>query len=236
MILGCRQKEGLGEAEPEPDAARRSGPQNAAVRDRARKRAGKAGEAVGGGGKMRLKRALPCWVVIMLLGGAGTAVAQSDVFMCVEGVAGGSTDEQFADCSEILGVSYSVGVEGGAPPSPGGGSRSPKATCGLYVASKAVDISSVRILIDSLRGRHLSEVDFAVRTSGEEPLVIFELLLRDVLVVEVQQNLAAETESPIETIVLQPAEVTWRFTPQDDSGAAETPVEDGFDCVNNRRL
>jgi type VI protein secretion system component Hcp len=175
---------------------------------------------------MRPERALLCWVVILLFGGAGTAAAQSDVFMCVEGVAGGS---------EILGVSYSVGVEGGAPPSPGGEGRS-KATCGLYVVSKAVDISSVRILIDSLRGRHLAEVDFAVRTSGERPLVIFELLLRDVLVVEVQQNLAAETESPIETLVLQPAEVTWRFTPQDESGAAETPIEDGFDCVNNRRL
>jgi type VI secretion system secreted protein Hcp len=184
---------------------------------------------------MRLERALLCWGAILLFGGAGTAAAQSDVFMCVEGVTGGSTDEQFEDCSEILGVSYSVGVEGGAPPSPGGGGRS-KATCGLYVVSKAVDISSIRILIDSLRGRHLAQVDFAVRTSGEQPLVIFELFLRDVLVVEVQQNLAAETESPIETLVLQPAEVTWRFTPQDASGAAGTPVEDGFDCVNNRRL
>jgi type VI protein secretion system component Hcp len=183
---------------------------------------------------MRLKPALLGWMVIVLFSGAGTAAAQSDVFMCVEGVTGGSTDEQFADCSEIVGVSYSVGVEGGAPP-PGGGGRS-KPTCGLYVVSKAVDISSIRILIDSLRGRHLAEVDFAVRTSGEQPLVIFELFLRDVLVVEVGQNLAAETESPIETVVLQPAEVTWRFTPQDESGAADTPVEDGFDCVTNRRL
>jgi type VI protein secretion system component Hcp len=185
---------------------------------------------------MRIKRPLLCWVVIMLSGGGGTAAAQSDVFMCVDGVTGGSTDEQFADCSEILGVSYTVGVEG-APPPPGSGGRSAtQRTCGLYVASKAVDIRSIRILIDSLRGRHLAEVDFAVRTSGEQPLVIFELFLRDVLVVEVEQNLAAETESPTETLVLQPAEVTWRFTPQEESGAAETAVEDGFDCVNNRRL
>jgi type VI secretion system secreted protein Hcp len=171
----------------------------------------------------------------MLLGGAGTAAAQSDVFMCVDGIDGGSTDAEFADCSAISGVSYAVGVEGGAPPS-GGGGAAPRPTCGLYVVSKAIDDASILLLIDSLRGRHLPEVDFAVRTRGESPLVTFELLLRDVLVVEVKQNLAAASESPVETIVLQPAQVTWRFTPQDATGAAGTPIEGGFDCVRGRRL
>ena len=61
--------------------------------------------------KMRLIRALSCLVAIVLLGGSGTAVAQSEVFMCVDGIAGGSTDQQFAGCSQIFAVSYSVGSQ-----------------------------------------------------------------------------------------------------------------------------
>jgi type VI protein secretion system component Hcp len=181
---------------------------------------------------MSLRRTWLCCAVIMLLAGPGTAAAQSDVFMCVDGIAGSSTDEQFAECSEIFGVSYSVGIEDGEPP--GGGS--PRPTCGSYVVSKAVDTSSIPILIRSLVGRRTAEVEFAIREPGPEPLVFLQLILRDVVIVEVEQSLAAGADLPVEQIVLQAREVNWRFIPQDESGAPGDPVEDGFDCVRNVRL
>ncbi|MGH6921575.1 MAG: Hcp family type VI secretion system effector [Geminicoccaceae bacterium] len=184
---------------------------------------------------MSLKRTWLCCAVIMLLAGPGIAAAQSDVFMCVDGVTGSSTDDQFAGCSEILGVSYSVGIEDGEPPG-GGGGASPRPTCGSYVVSKAVDTSSIPILIRSLVGRRTPEVEFAIRKQGPEPLVFLQLILRDVFVVEVEQNLAAGADSPVEKIVLQAREVTWRFIPQDSTGAPGDPGEDGFDCVRNERL
>jgi type VI secretion system secreted protein Hcp len=183
---------------------------------------------------MSLRRTWLCCAVIMVLAGPGTAAAQSDVFMCVDGIAGSSTDEQFAECSEILSVSYSVGVEGGEPPRAGGGTSRP--TCGSYVVSKTVDTSSIPILIRSLVGRRTPEVEFAIRKRGPEPLVFLQLILRDVFVVEVEQSLAAGADSPTETIVLQAREVNWRFTPQDETGAPGDPVEDGFDCVRSERL
>jgi hypothetical protein len=64
---------------------------------------------------MSLKLALSCLVAFVLLGGSGTAVAQSDVFMCVDGITGGSTDQQFAGCSQISAVSYSVGSQDQPP-------------------------------------------------------------------------------------------------------------------------
>jgi type VI protein secretion system component Hcp len=170
----------------------------------------------------------------MLLAGPGTAAAQSDVFMCVDGITGSSADEQFEGCSEIFGVSYAVGVEGGE--SPGGGGAAGRPTCGSYVVSKAVDTSSVPLLIRSLLGRRTSEVEFAVRKPGPEPFVFLQLILRDAFIVEVEQNLAGGADQPVETIVLQAREVSWRFTPQDDTGAPGTPIEDGFNCVRNERL
>jgi type VI protein secretion system component Hcp len=173
----------------------------------------------------------------MLSATPGVADAASDVFMCVAGITGSSTDQQFEGCSQIFGVSYSVGIEGGAPPpGGGGGGPSPRSTCGLYVVSKAIDDSSVPILIRSLLGRRTAEVEFATRTRAAEPFVFLELLLRDVLIVEVEQDLDAEANLPVERIVMQPGEVNFEFTPQEADGAAGTPVVAGFDCVRNRRL
>jgi type VI protein secretion system component Hcp len=183
---------------------------------------------------MSLKRTWLCCAVIMLLAGPGTAAAQSDVFMCVDGITGSSADEQFEGCSEIFGVSYSVGVEGGESPG-GGGGAAPRPTCGSYVVSKAVDTSSIPLLIRSLVGRRTPEVEFAVRTQGPEPLVFLQLILRDAFILEVEQNLGAGAD-PVETIVLQAREVNWRFTPQDSTGVPGEPVEDGFDCARNQRL
>jgi type VI protein secretion system component Hcp len=186
---------------------------------------------------MNLRRAFIGWVVIMLLGGPGTAVAQTDVFMCVDGITGSSTDQQFAGCSDILSVSYTVGIEGGAPPRPGaGGGAASRPTCGLYVVSKAIDTSSIPILIGSLIGRQTPEVEFAIRNRGPVPIVVLQLVLRDVLIVQVQQSLAAGTGLPVENVVLQPREVNWTFFPQDASGIPGAPVQGGFDCVRNTPL
>jgi type VI secretion system secreted protein Hcp len=164
------------------------------------------------------------------------ACAASDVFMCVDGVAGGSADQDFADCSEIVGVSYSVGIDGDAAPPVGGGGSAPHPTCGEYVVSKALDAGSIPLLIRSLLGRRTAEVEFAVRDRGAAPLVYFQLLLSDVIIVEVQQNLESEADAPLESIVMQPAKVEWQFVPQDLNGAPGAPVKGGFDCVRNRRV
>ena len=181
---------------------------------------------------MKLRPAMLCWAAIILLAVPRIAAAQSDVFMCVDGIKGSSTDSEFADCSEIFGVSYSVGVEGDPPP-PGGGGRRVATTCGLYVVSKALDASSVPLLISSLLGQSIAEVEFAVRDRGEEPTVFFELVLKSVLIVEVEQELGAAAEVPVEKVVIQPEKVDWRFIPQDESGAPGEAVEGGFDCVRN---
>jgi type VI protein secretion system component Hcp len=136
-----------------------------------------------------------CLVAILLLAGPGTAVAQSDVFMCVDRITGSSTDEDFQGCSEVFGVSYSVGIDGGKPPS-GTGGGAPRTTCGLYVVSKAVDRSSIPVLIRSLLGRRTAEVEFAIRKRGEEPLVFLQLILRDVLIVEVGSAPCSPRRSP----------------------------------------
>ena len=159
------------------------------------------------------------------------AAAASEVFMCVDGIEGGSTDEDFAGCSKIIAVSYSVGLEGGAPPPVGaGGDRSPRPTCGLYIVSKAIDVGSVPLLIRSLRGQRTAEVEFAVRTRAAEPIVFFQLVLSDVLIVKIEQNLKSQADSPLEKIVMQAGDVEWRFIPQDQNGAAGEPVAGGFDC------
>jgi type VI secretion system secreted protein Hcp len=182
---------------------------------------------------MSLKLALSCLVAFVLLGGSGTAVAQSDVFMCVDGITGDSTDQQFAGCSQISAVSYSVGSQD-QPPS-GSGRPAARPTCGQFVASKALDTGSIPILLASLL-QSFPEVEFAVRRPGQPPTVVLQLILRDVVIVRVDQSLGGQAAVPVENVVLSPGQVIWRFTPQDATGAAGAPVEGGFDCARNTGL
>lgn len=186
---------------------------------------------------MNLERAFLYPIVIMAsLGGAGAAGAQATAFLCANGIAGSSTDAEFVGCSEIFGVSYSVGIEGGVPPPIGGGAGAPKTTCGLYEVNKAFDAASIPILIESLLGQSIAELKVAIRKQGALPLVFYELVLKNVLIVQVQQSLTSDVGVPFERIVLRPDQVNWKFTPQDANGAAGTPVQGGFDCLVNAPL
>ena len=147
---------------------------------------------------------------------------------------GGATDQQFAGCSQIFAVSYSVGSQD-QPPS-GSGRPAARPTCGQYVASKALDTGSIPILLASLQQQRFPEVEFAVRRPGQPPTVVLQLILRDVVIVRVDQSLGGQAPVPVENVVLSPGQVIWRFTPQDSTGAAATPVEGGFDCTRNTGL
>jgi type VI protein secretion system component Hcp len=184
---------------------------------------------------MNLKKLVFLWAVVIALAQPGIAVAASDVFMCIDGIDGGSTDSQFEHCSNVFGVSYSVGVLGSAPPSAGGNQRL-STTCGSYVVSKPLDTASVPLMIRSLVQRRISEVQFPVRTrSGDESTVFFQLTLHDVLIVTVEQNLDGQVNEPSEKIVMQPLEIEWVFTPRDPlTGKPAGSTAGGFDCARNR--
>ena len=104
------------------------------------------------------------------------------------------------------------------------------------MSSKALDTGSIPILLASLLERRFPEVEFAVRRPGQPPTVVLQLILRDVVIVRVDQSLGGQAAVPVESVVLRPGQVIWRFTPQDPTGATGTPVEGGFDCTRNTGL
>ena len=80
-------------------------------------------------------------------------------------------------------------------------------------------------------------MEFAVRRPGQPPTVVLQLILRDVVIVRVDQSLGGQAPVPVENVVLSPGQVIWRFTPQDlNRRRAATPVEGGFDCTRNTGL
>jgi type VI protein secretion system component Hcp len=182
---------------------------------------------------MHLQKLVFLLAMVIALAQPGMAGAASDVFMCIEGIDGGSTDSQFERCSDIFGVSYSVGVQDSAPPSAGGNQRA-SPTCGSYVVSKPLDTASVPLMIRSLVQRQIAVVQFPVRSRGGET-VFFQLTLHDVLIVTVEQNLDGQGNEPSEKIVMLPSEIEWEFTQLDPlTGKAVGTIAGGFDCARNR--
>ena len=173
---------------------------------------------------MALGHRCGAWIVLALLLAPGSAAAESEVFMCIPDIPGSSADEQFRGCSSIFGVAHSVE----APFNPSGAPGRP--SCNPYEVGKAIDESSGPILNRILRGRTIDEVEFAIRRTRESPLVVFELVLTDVAILEVEQDFAATADFPVEQIALRPRTVQWRFTSQNADGSAGDPVEFSLSC------
>jgi type VI protein secretion system component Hcp len=175
---------------------------------------------------MALRGPWSAWTLVALLLAPGIAAADSEVFMCIPDIPGSSADVDFQGCSSIFGVAHSVE----AVLDPGSGRAPPRATCNPYQVSKTIDQASGPILNRLLRGRAIDDVEFAIRQTGENPLVVFELFLSTVQLVRIEQDFAAAADYPIELIAMLPRSVRWRFTPQNADGGPGTPLEFSLSC------
>ncbi|MBA2492796.1 MAG: type VI secretion system tube protein Hcp [Gammaproteobacteria bacterium] len=91
------------------------------------------------------------------------------MFLCIDGVQGGSTDAQFAGCSNLVG--YSQTVENSTDPNAGGGGAGGRPIgCGEAVVVKQIDNASPILFTRVLTGVHAPSAIVHFRTQGENPV------------------------------------------------------------------
>jgi type VI protein secretion system component Hcp len=172
----------------------------------------------------------------------GAAHGQSDIFLCIAGVRGSSTDQQFAGCSNVFNYSQAVKIpitpEGEGP----GGPSGRVVGCGRAVIIKQIDAASPVLFIRALTGTRIERATVHFRTRGEDPREFLTFELQDVFVRSIENSESSngagglQLPSGMETLTLVGVRVFFTFTPQNADGTAGAPIQGAYDCAANRIL
>ncbi len=184
-------------------------------------------------------------IIVIALGclaSVGTAHGQADdIFLCIAGVPGSSTDEEFAGCSNVF--KYSQAVEVQISPARGAGGGAGRVTgCGEAVVIKPIDAASPVLFISTLTVRLFPSATVHFRTNGESPREYLTFELRNVFVKgianEESSNGADASQLPrgMETLTLPGERVLYTFIPEGADGGASVPIQGAYDCRANKSL
>lgn len=190
-----------------------------------------------------MKRQHSVWHIMVIalgcLASVGTAHGQADIFLCIAGVQGGSTDEQFSGCSNVFKYSQAVEVQ----ITPGGGGPSGSiAGCGRAVVIKQIDAASPVLFIRALTNTLFSSATVHFRTKEESPREFLTFELQEVIVQSIENSESSngadgsQLPSGMETLTLLGERVFFTFIPQRTDGTAGAPIRGAYDCEENRRL
>lgn len=169
------------------------------------------------------------------------AHAQSDMFLCIDGVQGSSTDAQFAGCSNLVGYSQAVEVRPSGNAGGGGGAPKPLG-CGEAVVVKQIDNASPILFTRVLLGIHTPSAIVHFRTQGGNPVEFLTITLQDVLVTGIENSEfsgaggASRLPISMETVKLSARQVFFSFARQLADGSLGLPIESAFDCATGQRL
>ena len=183
---------------------------------------------------MRTKFLMPLLASMFLMVASTGAQAAFDMFLKLDGIDGESRDAEFDRWIEVL--AFSEGLTQSGTTHTGGGGGAGKVSVQDMNVVKYLDSSSPVIRLNLARGTHIREARLVVRKAGENPVVIFEILLKDVLLTSVSAGGSGGEDRMTENVTLNFREVTWKYTPVDDRGAPGSAIETGWNIETNTPL
>ena len=162
--------------------------------------------------------------------------ASAGIFLQLGDLKGEATDDNYRDWIEILSVSESL--TNSTSVSIGGGGGAGKVQFGSLNLVKLLDLSSVDLRSNLAAGNHFDEAVIDVTRSGSGPgsresAFYFRLELKNVVISSISLS-ADGISTPVENVSLEFGEVKWIYQPQDSTGKPGSPVEAGWNVVNNK--
>ena len=175
-----------------------------------------------------------CLILGLLGFNASPALAANDMFLCIDGVDGESTDEKFPNCIDVL--AWSWGMTQSGTMHIGGGGGTGKVSVQDISLTKWLDKSTPELLLRTANGKHFPTAGLYVRKSGclecvPEPYYTLELT--DVLISSVSQGGSGGEDRLTENVTLNFAKVEWCYSTTDIKGGLGTPACKGWDIQAN---
>jgi len=155
-------------------------------------------------------------------------MAETDMFLKLEGIEGESQDSKFKEWIEVL--SWNWSVHQGSTASRGTGLGHSKASFSEIHVSKHMDKASVKAFKACGKGEHIKKAKLVCRKAGgDNPLEYFTIEMDDVMITDVSYSGHGGGGSQVsETLALSFAKFKQVYKPQSKTGTAESNVDWGF--------
>lgn len=160
-----------------------------------------------------------------------------DMFLKLTDIQGESKDATHPDEIEVLNWSWSIHQESTMHTGSGGGTG--KATVRDLVFEHYVDRSSPVLMMNCLKGKHISNALLTIRKvgGGGTPLTYMTISMTDVVVTLVQPQSPTNDDIKVrERVSLSFAKVVTEYTVQNQKGGSAGTVSAGFDIQKNLHI
>jgi type VI secretion system secreted protein Hcp len=175
------------------------------------------------------------WTPVLMavgLAASGPAAAADEIFLRLDGIAGGATGA--AHQNEIVISTYSQAFSNTTSAVTGGGGGAGKVKCGEITVMKNIDKSSPKLIGAVVTGSRIATGDIvfdSIRGNGI-PLESYHVALTDVIVTDIAQ-MDRTPQGVMEQVTLSARQFKFTFTPTTNTGGAGAPISFSVDCSTN---
>jgi type VI secretion system secreted protein Hcp len=152
-----------------------------------------------------------------------------DMFLIIDGITGGSTNDRHRGAIEVLGYSWGANQSGMGTARAAG-----KPSFADLVVSCSMSRASPELWIACVSGRRLASAALSCAQSGAGPQEFFRLELEDVIITSYQSTGTGE-DRPLDQVSLAYQTIRSTFTGIDKTGKPESPVTAGWDLKKNTK-
>jgi type VI secretion system secreted protein Hcp len=151
-------------------------------------------------------------------------------FLQVEGIPGGSTDENHQGWIEIESFSFGVHQTIAGTPSSGSGRTTQGCSHQDFTISKIIDKASPKLALFCCTGEHLPNIKLQVCRAGGDKMKYMEYKMEDVIISSITSPGSAGSGDsvPTESISFNFAKIRWSYYEADGSS-----ISDGWDLTTN---
>ncbi|RYZ08176.1 MAG: type VI secretion system tube protein Hcp [Myxococcales bacterium] len=159
-----------------------------------------------------------------------------DMFLRIDGINGESKDAKHADQIQVLSWSWNVSQTGTA--GTGGGLTAGKVEHHDIEIRKLVDKASPVLYKLCCSGAHIASADLYVRKAagGNDALEYLVIHFDDLIITSFDLGGQPKADQIDETVRINYSKVTIKYTPQDNKGQGQPPIEGGWDLQANQAL
>lgn len=166
--------------------------------------------------------------------------SHSDFFLKLEDIKGESTDDKHKGEIDLVGFSFGA-FQPGAAASVGSGSGAGKVSFSEVVVTKLMDAASAKLMVACASGQHFKEATLTLRKAGGSQVEYATISLKQVLVSGYEagggtsepEAVVGKFTLPVETIKLNFAHITFKYTAQNQDGTAGPKTMAGWDLQKN---
>jgi type VI secretion system secreted protein Hcp len=166
------------------------------------------------------------------LSASATAAAAEEIFLRLDGIAGGATAAGHPN--EIVISSYSQAFSNTSTAVTGGGGGAGKVKCGEIIVMKNIDKSSPKLIGAVVTGNHIATGDIRFdSTRGNGALAeSYHVALTDVVITDIAQ-MDHTPQGVMEQVTLSARQFKFTFTPTTNTGGVGAPITFSVDCSTN---